>query len=920
MTAESGDTRDRGRDRDISIPRDAIGSTGAQPTEALSLTSIVPNTRNLSGADKQLLRTALSPGRQEVVQGLQPVVNEPIQGQNQARIRRALSPDSSNTFASRDRLRPNTLVHNLNDRVTLSRQLARALRQGREVAETSRKQFAPARSTEVAAAERAQADRDRTRAQQTRNVEVAQKRARALVALIKTNPEAMAKLEAILSTAQGQNIPEIFASILVEKNAQGPGDNTATRATSISPDVQLAASTAGQLAAKNPEFAAKLGQAIVQQMAMNQSDSQMPIETVKASGEQLAQVLSEPNNRVLAEAVVKAALTEPQVASNTIVIQELAKADPTIVERYPQVAEVARTEPIAIAADTRNIQVASADLSAPILTSRPIQLASMTGAPDYAGVDNTTGAVVVQPLNITSYTMSAEIPQRIDDLRHIVKNYSPIDASLTAGIPYEIPAIIDAGFRQAVQSEVYTNPTSSMLDIRDSLNQKLGVDGTSKFSVELQNSGGQDVLALVPTQTLIQERPEVSTVRIPVVTQAEIQSTQVEVQKLEKFISDINTVSDASMASQFAEFAKNSTRSLNTVLAFRQVIMAIAKNSGLSGRDLAQRIKDELNLGLSGSGLSVETEADSVLLNTVSEGLNSTVEQNLGPTLVKVDFAEVPGVLTTEEIERLKTEMVASVYDPLKLASIEQKLIANGVSQDEINDLKAGMQGGSDGDTAVTDAVAIARIRNDVQGLISRDSTERRNAAEDLFNNNISILSANDGALAISIERQNQVTSISVWVPGENAGDPPTTVELYSYGPNESDNRTSPELDGLLSVMSETDWKSIKLDIIDEDANAISVPGVGESIQPAGESLIQIETGTPVLPPFNPYDYIDPSQVQSPPELNIPAEEPMEVQEEYEEEQYQDQEQEQEQDQEQETFDQEPYEDEVQDEYQEQEL
>lgn len=779
----------------------------------------------------------------------------------------------------------------LSDRITLSIQLSRTLKQVRESVENARRPSQTGRTTE-ASLESEQAERKKD--QQIKAAEVS-KKAKSMIALLKSNPEAVAKLAAIVDSPQGQGFPEVFASIILDNDQAKPEQK---------PDIELATRAATELASTNPEFAAKLANALIAQAAPDAQINMAQYEPVtdpgqnlvQTKGEQLAQILSEPNNKVLLDSVVHTALAEPAKAENAVVLQEIA--------RVPQIAEA-----------LSNLSVAQVPLAQPTLEQpRSIQVASLDDNFAFAQTFDTTNTLDPQPrpVNLTqvadastlvsSYSFSADLPQRIESLRTMINNFTPPDAATTASTfaaaPLEIP------FKQAVQAELYTNQNSSIEQIRDNLVTKLGINQTSKFTLEIQPVGSERTLVLVPTQALIQERPEMAVVKMPSVTESEIQTAKVEVQKLDKFISDINTTSEVSVASRFADFARTSTNSLGTVLAFRQVIMTMAKNSNMSGQDLAWKVKDELNIALAGSNLTVATEANSILLNTIQESSDSSSPK----TLASVTFEEAPaGSLTTGQIELIKTAMVSAINDPFKLALLEQKLLQNGVMQSDIDELKVRALESGDVNQVITDTQATERIRNDLKNLVSHDRNDRILAAEDLRQNNITGLAVGGGEVGFSIDKIDTATSVKVMIPGQQPDENPISIEMFAYGGYEADNRDSERMEELADAFLPLDYTGLPLKVLDKFGNAFTVsaqteysygeagPSEDENMYVDPDSAIDQQINQPIDPNFNPFDYVNSNPVQQyVPEQQYDPEQGYDPEQEFDQNQDQDQYQEQE--------------------------
>ena len=871
--------------RELSLPTERLASSSPH----LNLTSIVGNDRSLPRENRALYRTALSQDFQ-IVQG-------PVADVSQVRTRRlpaqGFESPANNTvnarlrqFIQRNHSEANlTTMRSGPDRMALTRQLLRTLHVARAASDSSRRHTVAGRAPAEVASEQVSAER---KAQQQAKLADVAKRARSVAALIKSNPDAVAKLAAIIDSAQGEHLPSAFAGAIIEaantkaaldRSISRPGPDRSDRPDRA--DSQLVASTAAQLAERSPAFASRLGQAILQQAEVVPQSDETNFETTRQAGQELAQILKEPNNRVLLESVVAAALKEPQSQTNVIVLQEIAKVEPGIVERNPQIASV-------IQSDSGN-RVVPAVQSVP----REIRVASLDPGIVYSDYVAPQSAYVpeAKAVDFRSYTFSPEITTGADEARFVINNY---DGSQMVQTPDRPPVSVQSALQNAVRAEIYSNPTISIEQIRDNIATKLGINESSKLAIEIQNTGTERALVFVPTPRLLQERPDVAPPVSSSFTEFNIDSTRSDVRRLERFIADLNSTSEATVASRFADVARNSTTTLNTVLAFRQVIMSIARSSGLSGAELAQKVKDELNLGLGGSGLSVEADADSLILNTVSEGAGDD-----GKTpLVKVDMYEAPaGSLTTEQIERIKTELVAAVYDPFKLAMLEQKLIQNGVLQSDIEELKTRAMENPQIEPVVTDQSSIARIREDMRGLVSVDEFERQTAAEDLVRNNIGLVSSENGAVSFSIDREDATTRVSVWVPGEEPDAEPTSLEMYSFSPDGQSNTSHPRLDELTTSMSGLDWANMKLDIIKDNGRAVAVGAIASQYN--DEINIEVhETVSPEMmisemdsqqsirlvdPNFNPYEFIDPSKVnmpQAPYDLDF---------EQVEEEQYQDQ-------------------------------
>jgi len=750
------------------------------------------------------------------------------------------------------------------DRLTLTAQLNRTLKRVRESSENPRRPGQVGRDGETAE-EREQAERKN---QQVKTAEVA-KKAKAMIALLKSNPDAVAKLAAIADSSQGQGFGEVFASILLDKSADKPEQEMATKA-------------ATQLAAANPEFAQKLGKALIQQDTTNQ---------------QLAQVLSAPENKVLLDAVVQTALAEPAKAENIAVLQELAKVEPSVATN-PKVAEVITAIPQTVQAAQvtelpQTIQLASLDVANLDLGSRALEVAPnvVTTAQvvdatmpvsdltlpvadiNLSVADTTIRVADLAPLVadtrsfvsdatpiLSSYTFSAELPQRIESLRAVIN------------APTFNPTSLEVPFKEAVQAEVYSNRNANIEQIRDGLSTKLGITPESKFTLEIQTSANERVLALVPTQATMQEKPEMAAVRIPAFSESEIQSAKVEIQKLDKFIADINTNTEVSVASRFADFARNSSNSLNTVLAFRQVIMTMAKGSNVSGRELAQKVKEELNVGLAGSNLMVSTEADSILLNTISESLDSSSVK----TLASVPMEEAPaGSLTTGQIEQLKTAMVSALNDPFKLALLEQKLLQNGVMQGDIDSLKTRAFESGDVNQVITDASAQERIRKDLSNLVSYNREDRILAAEDLRLNNIKGLSVAGGEVGFSLDQKGTETSVKVTIPGQQADEAPISIEMFAYGGYDHENRENERMEELADAFMPLDYNGLPIQVMDKLGNKLSLApqldygsGYGEAGVSEDENMYTDEQ--PVDPNFNPFDYIQLQPAISQEQFNYP--------------------------------------------------
>lgn len=776
----------------------------------------------------------------------------------------------------------------LSDRVTLSSQLSRTLRQVRESVENARRPSQTGRISE-ASLEREQAERKKD--QQIKAAEVS-KKAKSMIALLKSNPDAVAKLAAIVDSPQGQGFPEVFASIILDNDQAKPEQKT---------DIELATRAATELASTNPEFAAKLANALIAQAAPDAQINMAQYEPVtdpgqnlvQTKGEQLAQILSEPNNKVLLDSVVQTALAEPAKAENAVVLQEIA--------RLPQIAEA-----------LSNLSVAQVPLAQPTLEQpRSIQVASLDDNFAFAQTFDTTNTLDPQtrPVNFTqvadastlvsSYSFSADLPQRIESLRTMINNFTPPDAATTASTfaaaPLEIP------FKQAVQAELYTNQNSSIEQIRDNLVTKLGINQTSKFTLEIQPVGTERTLVLVPTQALIQERPEMAVVKMPSVTESEIQTAKVEVQKLNKFIADINNTAEVSVASRFADFARTSTNSLGTVLAFRQVIMTMAKNSNMSGLDLALKVKDELNMALVGSNLTVSSEANSILLNTISESTDTSPK-----TLASISFEEAPaGSLSAGQIEQIKTAMVSALNDPFKLALLEQKLLQNGVMQSDIDALKVRAIESGNVNQEITDAQATERIRNDLKNLVSHDRNDRILAAEDLRQNNITGLSVGGGEVGFSIDKVDTATSVKVMIPGQQPQENPISIEMFAYGGYDADNRDSERMEELADAFLPLEYSNLPLQVLDKFGNAFTVSSqsdyrYGEAGTSEDENMYDenVNINPNADPNFNPFDYVNPNpgqmrsldQYQDDPEQEYDPEQEFDQELDQEQDQYQQQE------------------------------
>ncbi|MDX2105647.1 MAG: hypothetical protein SFY67_04520 [Candidatus Melainabacteria bacterium] len=799
MTAGSDDFRPR---RELGLPHDTADIAGNTPPD-LNFNAIV-QAATAPRADQTRFRQALSPELSETVR-LVPADASPL------RAGRMVARDFEATGLSpRERLRARLVDFNNNstnrfaDRLTLSRQLFKALKYVRELAENAKRpnQFARVGESE---SERQQAERAKNK--EIKTAELA-KKAKAMIALVKSNPDAVAKLASIIDSPQGQSIPDVFASIIVDKSSGADG--------------QIATNVAMQLAGRNPEFASKLGQAILQQVQTETvgADSTMVVEN---QIQHLAQVLTQPENRILLDSILQ---TNPQ-------IRELINNQPVV------------PDTTLASSNSREIQLASLDLGSGLVLE-------MGQAKSF---------------DVSSYTFSPELSQQLEPLKSLVASAKPQDAYTASTFDTSIP---DAPLRNAVQAEVYFNPNASIDQVRESLVAKLGINQASKFTIEVQNMGAERVLALVPTPALIQERPELAQAKVPVVSETEIQTTKVEVQKLQKFISDINASNEVNSAAKFAEFARSSTNSLNTVLAFRQTIMSMSKGSNLTGRELATKIKDELNLNLSGSSnFIVEGEANSIILNAIAG--DSTFKHKL----VEVSIEEAPaGSLTSAQIEHIKTQVVASLGDPFKLSMLEQKLLQNGVMQSDIDSLKnAALESGNI--EQVIEMQASQRIRKDMQSLVSYDRNERIVAAEDLRSNNINVLSAAEGGLGFAIEKIDSHTSVSVMIPGQAAGEEPIAVEMFRYGLSDEDNKESTNIEELTTALSQLDFQTIPVDVVDKFGRSMSVSPAAltsSDIYLQDDQQLSVEysedvgtTGDDVEvvdPNFNPFDYIDPSKLQ----------------------------------------------------------
>lgn len=755
-----------------------------------------------------------------------------------ARFRSSLGPVSLRASSLQDY----TGSTGLTDRLTLARQLNRALKLVRESTENGRRPGQTNRVSE-ASSEREQAERKKE--QQIKAAEVS-KKAKSMIALLKSNPEAVAKLAAIVDSPQGQSFPEVFATIILDKDKANPEQK---------PDIELATRAATELASTNPEFSAKLAKALVAQVDMAQyetvTDSEQNL--VQTKGERLAQVLSEPNNKVLFDSVVQTVLAEPTKPENIVVLQEIAKV-PEIAQAMPEltVAQVGLEHPLA---EPHSIQVASLDDNSAI--AQAFDTTNMLDTQPKPA--NFTQVADVSTL-LSSYTFSADLPQRIETLKTMIDRYVLQDAVTTASTfaaaPLEMP------FKEAVHAEIYANQNSSIEQVQDSLVTKLGINQSSKFTIEIQPVGNERALVLVPSPALIQERPEMAVVKMPSLSESEIQTVKVEVQKLEKFISDINTTSEISVASRFADFARNSGNSLGTALAFRQVIMTMAKNSNVSGRELAQKMKDDLNTSLVGSNLTVETEANSILLNTISASTDSSSQK----TLATITFEEAPaGSLTTGQIEQIKIAMVSALNDPFKLALLEQKLLQNGVMQSDIDALKIRALESGEINQVITDAKATERIRNDLRNLVSHDRNDRILAAEDLRLNNITGLSVGGGEVGFSIDKIDTATSVKVMIPGQQPEENPISIEMFAYGGYDADNRDSERMQELADAFLPLDYTSIPLQVLDKFGNALTVTSpsdysYGEAGPSEDENMYDenININPPVDPNFNPFDYANP--------------------------------------------------------------
>lgn len=729
----------------------------------------------------------------------------------------------------------------LTDRLALARQLSRALKLVRESTENTRRLSQTGRISE-ASLEREQTDRKKE--QQVKAAEVS-KKAKSMIALLKSNPEAVAKLAAIVDSPQGQSFPEVFATIILDKDQSKPEQKQ---------DIELATRAATELASTNPEFSAKLATALIAQVDMAQYEAVTDLEQnlVQIKGERLAQVLTDPSNRVLLDSVIQTALTEPTKPENAVVLQEIAKL-PEIAQAMPElsVAQIPLEQPLA---EPRSIQVASLDenfaiaqaLDTPNILDSQLKPANFIQASDAATL-------------LSSYKFSADLPQQVENLRTMIDRFRPQDAATIASTFVAAP--LDLPFKQAVQAEIYANQNSSIEQVRDSLVTKLGINQSSKFTIEIQPVGSERILVLVPSPSLIQELPQMAAVKMPSLSESEIQTAKVEVQKLEKFISDISTTSEVSVASRFAYFARNSGNSLGTVLAFRQVILTMAKNSNVSGRELAQKVKDDLNMSLAGSNLIVETEGDSILLNTISVSTDSSSQK----TLASTTFEEAPaGSLTTGQIEQIKTAMISALNDPFKLALLEQKLLQNGVMQSDIDALKVRAIESGDVNQVITDAIAKERIRNDLRNLVSHDRNDRILAAEDLRLNNITGLSVGGGEVGFSIDKIDTATSVKVMIPGQQPEENFISIEMFAYGGYDADNRDSERMQELADAFLPLDYTSLPLQVLDKFGNALTVASSSEySYGEAGPSEDEnmyddsINIKSPVDPNFNPFDYVN---------------------------------------------------------------
>ena len=731
--------------------------------------------------------------------------------------------------------RDSQALPHFSDRVSLTRQLTRALKTIRESTESPRR---PNHNDRVAenSSEREQAERAKN--QQLKTAEVS-KKAKAMIALLKSNPDAVAKLASIAESPQGQGFAEVFASILLDKNTDKS-------------DQELANKAVLTLAKDNPAFATKLATELVQQVEIAQTDPSNEISEQNLKAVQLAQVLSAPENKVLFDQVVQMTLAQPAKVENAMILQELTKVQPTLSLVEPN-REIAKSDSIQLASLDTNIVTTEPLILEPRPLTNPqisevqsdLTIANMNFVQaDYQSSVKQPQAFDVIDL-VSSYTFSPELQEPIQTVKTLVNNWTPEDN-----------ARIEMPFKQAVQSEVYKNKDASLEQIKDQLSTDLGITQASKFVIEIQPRANERVLALIPNPLVVQERPEIVAVTPPVVSESEIQNARVESQKLDKFILDLNTNTEMTMASRFAEFVRSTSNSTNTALAFRQVIMAMSKASNLSGRELAQLVKDELNLGLSGSNLVVTSEADSIVLNTISEA-SSTLSSELKPLASAVIEDAPAGTLSASQIEQIKTALVSALNDPFKLAALEQKLLQNGVMQSDIDSLKALAFEASNSEQIVTDALATNRIRNDLMHLVSEDRNERVLAAEDLRLNNITGLSLAGGEIGLALEQSGTKTSVQIFMPSQEPDQPPISIEMFSYGASDSDNQESERMQEFALAFQSLDYSGLPLQIADKSGNMFTVSSSFDYSGTVSEDQdMYTEPGQKNDPNFNPYDYI----------------------------------------------------------------
>lgn len=734
--------------------------------------------------------------------------------------------------------RDSLALSHFSDRVSLTRQLTRALKTIRESTESARR---PNQTDRLAEKNSEREQAERAKDQQLKTAEVS-KKAKAMIALLKSNPDAVSKLASIAESPQGQGFAEVFASILLDKNTDKP-------------DQELANKAVLTLAKDNPVFATKLATELVQQVEIAQSGPFDEISKQNLKAVQLAQVLSAPENKILLDQVVQMALAEPARVENSMILQELTKIQPTLASVEPNL-DVAKSESIQLASLDTNLvytqplfveprQFTTAQMSdvQPDLTTANVTFVQA----DFQSSAKPERAIDAIDL-VSSYTFSPELKEPIQTVKTLVNNWTPEDS-----------ARIEMPFKQAVQAEVYKNKNASLEQIRDHLSTEIGITQASKFVIEIRPSANERVLALVPNPLVIQERPEIAAVTPAVVSESEIQNSRVELQKLDKFILDLNTNTEMSMASRFAEFARSSSNSTNTALAFRQVIMAMSKGSNLTGRELAQLVKDELNFALSSSNLVVTAEADSIVLNTISEAAG-TQSSELKPLATAVMEDAPAGSLSASQIEQIKTALVTALNDPFKMAALEQKLLQNGVLQSDIDTLKSRAFETSNSEQIVTDAIASERIRNDLMHLVSEDRNERILAAEDLRLNNITGLSLAGGEIGLALDKTGTKNSVQIFMPSQEPDQPPISVEMFSYGAYDADNQESDRMQEFSSAFQTLDYSGLPLQIVDKFGNMLTVSSTFDNsgTQP-GESEDQnmyTEPGQEEDPNFNPYDYM----------------------------------------------------------------